>query len=191
MSIKNFEQFINESAEVNKERLSINDIINDAYTKLIETSKNVFENNIKKLTLQFPYIDNAINLAIERYGDIFVGDPDISISSPKYGNNMDEIVIYFNTNVPSIEYKNYEDDVNEFNKKFENIGEEFYFKASKHNIDIYNNKFEINAGFYDGEHDDDPLYFKMFINGIYSDYLVDFCKKNYCIDELIDQLKNI
>ena len=36
MSIKNFEQFINESAEVNKERLSSNDIINDAYSKLLK-----------------------------------------------------------------------------------------------------------------------------------------------------------
>ena len=39
MSIKKFEQFINESVEVNKERLCNNEAMNEIYSKLVELSR--------------------------------------------------------------------------------------------------------------------------------------------------------
>ena len=80
MSVKKFEQFINESVEVNNERLSNNDVINDAYSKLVELSKKSFERSVKKLTLQFNLIERAIKMITEKYGDIIVGNPTIEIN---------------------------------------------------------------------------------------------------------------
>lgn len=181
MSIKKFEQFINEGFRFNEERLSSNDVINDAYTKLIKISKNTFENNIKKLTLQFPYIDKAIDLIMETYGDIFVSDPDVRVE-----RDMDQIVIFFETDIPSIKYEKYNDEIDKFNKKLKNICEDFSIEASEEGIDIYENNFEIYCSFLNarGRYIDDTLTLQIEIKGLFSDYLINFCKENNVIDEL-------
>lgn len=184
MSIKKFKQFINEGFGFNKERLSSYDKINNAYTKLIETSKNTFEKNIKKLTLQFPYIDEAMNSLMETYGDIIVGEPNIILDSPRLGYDMSSIAFIFNTDIPSSEYDEYEDKIDNFNKQFRNIGEDFYIEASNEGIDIYENIFEIEFCFLEGRFDDDTLTLQVIIRGLQTEYLIDFCKKNYVIDEL-------
>lgn len=191
MSVKKFEQFIKESVEVNNERLSNNDVINDAYNKLVELSKKSFERSVKKLTLQFNLIERAIKMITEKYGDIIVGNPTIEINpidksfrdDISYGMNC--IDIYIDTNIPSIEYDNYQNDYDDFISELNSMFDKEYNMTEY--CDMFNDSLYIDDAYFKYNHYDDnePMKISMVINGIYTTGLVNLCVfNNYERDEL-------
>ena len=129
MNIKKFEQFVNESVENNINSLCNNKDINDAYSKLIEISKKSFNEYIAKLTAQLRLIDQTIEMIMDKYGNHIVGEPEVYIDKIDNGysrNGMDNIELSFNTNIPSTEYEDYMDDIDEtLRKEIENAFDEF------------------------------------------------------------------
>ena len=191
MSVKKFEQFIKESVEVNNERLSNNDVINDAYNKLVELSKKSFERSVKKLTLQFNLIERAIKMITEKYGDIIVGNPTIEINpidksfrdDISYGMNC--IDIYIDTNIPSIEYDNYQNDYDDFISELNSMFDKEYNMTEY--CDMFNDSLYIDDAYFKYNHYDDnePMKISMVINGIYTTGLVNLCVfNNYERDKL-------
>ena len=191
MSVKKFEQFIKESVEVNNERLSNNDVINDAYNKLIELSKKSFERSVKKLTLQFNLIERAIKMITEKYGDIIVGNPIIEINpidksfrdDISYGMNC--IDIYIDTNIPGIEYDNYQNDYDDFISELNSMFDKEYNMTEY--CDMFNDSLYIDDAYFKYNHYDDnePMKISMVINGIYTTGLVNLCVfNNYERDKL-------
>jgi hypothetical protein len=191
MSVKKFEQFINESVEVNNERLSNNDVINDAYSKLVELSRKSFERSVKKLTLQFNLIERAIKMITEKYGDIIVGNPTIEINpidksfrdDLSYGMNC--IDIYIDTNIPSIEYDNYQDDYDDFISELNSMFDKEYNMTEY--CDMFNDSLYIDDAYfkYNRYDDNEPMKISMVINGIYTTGLVNLCIfNNYDRDKL-------
>lgn len=191
MSVKKFEQFINESVEVNNEILSNNDVINDAYSKLVELSRKSFERSVKKLTLQFNLIERAIKMITEKYGDIIVGNPTIEINpidksfrdDISYGMNC--IDIHIDTNIPSIEYDNYQDDYDDFISKLNSMFNKEYNMTEY--CDMFNDSLYIDDAYFKYNHYDDnePMKISMVINGIYTTGLVNLCVfNNYDRDKL-------
>lgn len=137
MSIKNFEQFINESVEINKERLSNNDVINDTFSKLVNKSRQIIEQNVEKLIAELKLVDRAIEMINERYGEHIIGEPEIRIAESvrdlDYKNNdpnyrdiqgVYEIYLEFNTDMPSIERDNYYNDLKKLKEEIEDV---FYY----------------------------------------------------------------
>jgi hypothetical protein len=129
MNIKKFDQFVNESVENNINSLCNNKDINDAYSKLIEISKKSFNEYIAKLTAQLRLIDQTIEMIMDKYGNHIVGEPEVYIDKIDNGysrNGMDNIELSFNTNIPSTEYEDYMDDIDEtLRKEIENAFDEF------------------------------------------------------------------
>ena len=129
MNIKKFEQFVNESVENNINSLCNNKDINDAYSKLIEISKKSFNEYIAKLTAQLRLIDQTIEMIMDKYGNHIVGEPEVYIDKIDNGysrNGMDNIELSFNTIIPSTEYEDYMDDIDEtLRKEIENAFDEF------------------------------------------------------------------
>ena len=115
--------------ENNINSLCNNKDINDAYSKLIEISKKSFNEYITKLTAQLRLIDQTIEMIMDKYGNHIVGEPKVYIDKIDNGysrNGMDNIELSFNTNIPSTEYEDYMDDIDEtLRKEIENEFDEF------------------------------------------------------------------
>ena len=185
MSIKNFEQFINESAEVNKERLSRNDIINDAYSKLLNLSRDCFDKNIKKLTLQLNLIDQVIKMIKERFGEHIVGEPEIYIheiemdSNNKYyySEGMYEIDFDFNTDIPFNEDYDPEDydkdNIDALNEEIKKLFNRDYFDLDGEEDRLYTK----GVCFYNYNRNDN-MTIKIEIDGIYTSGLINLCRCN-------------
>ena len=191
MSIKKFEQFINESVEVNKEKLCNNETINNAYSKLVEFSRQSFERNIEKLTLQLKLIDRAIEMIKERYGEHIISEPEIYIKEIETGSNgsyyksegMYTIDLEFNTDIQCSEHDDYQDDINNLKREINKVFNEEY---NNEYIDIYEEPLYIRESYFHdyGKKDDEPMEMNICIDGIFTTGLISLCRFNNDVDDL-------
>ena len=180
MSIKNFEQFINESVEVNKERLCNNEAMNEIYSKLVELSRQSLDRNIEKLTLQLKLIERAFEMIKEKYGEHIVGEEkEIRIGGDigrnyhrDYYDGMNDIEIEFNTDIPSIEYEDYYDD---FVVKLENNINDLFDLEYNNEYVNWEDRLNIDLGIDD---ENDPLKISVRVSGINTIGLINLCQYN-------------
>jgi hypothetical protein len=195
MSIKKFEQFINESVEVNKEKLCNNETINNAYSKLVELSRQSFERNIEKLTLQLKLIDRAIEMIKGRYGDHIISEPKIYIKEIETGSNgsyyksegMYTIDLEFNTDIQCSEHDDYQDDIDNLEREINKVFNDEY---NNEYIGIYEEPLYVRESYFHeyGKKDNEPMEIIIRIDGIFTTGLISLCRFNnssYNLEKLL------
>jgi hypothetical protein len=109
--IKNFNEFINESASTQEVKFSIYDEINEPFAEYI--NKEEFriqqeqENLYKTQDLLedvLSDLDNTVEMVQRDFEDVIVGEPKIVTNVVKYDEGECEVKVIFDTNVP-FDYK--------------------------------------------------------------------------------------
>jgi hypothetical protein len=109
--IKNFNEFINESASTQEVKFSIYDEINEPFVEYI--NKEEFriqqeqENLYKTQDLLedvLSDLDNTVEMVQRDFEDVIVGEPKIVTNVVKYDEGECEVKVIFDTNVP-FDYK--------------------------------------------------------------------------------------
>ena len=94
--IQKFNQFINESANGAQNPLSVHEKINDAYFAFLTRAEDRFNMMRDKITEILDAMDKAIETAVEEFGDIIVGAPQVTVAY-----DLSDIEVKFETTIPN------------------------------------------------------------------------------------------
>jgi len=94
--IQKFNQFINESTSGAQNPLSVHEKINDAYSAFITRAEDRLNMMRNKVTEILNAMDKAVETAVEEFGDIIVGEPQITVAY-----DLSDIDIKFDTTIPN------------------------------------------------------------------------------------------
>lgn len=93
--IQKFDQFINESNGA-QNPLSHSDKINDAYSAFLTRAEDRFNMMRDKITEILAAMDKAVETAVEEFGDIIVGAPQVTVAY-----DLSDIEVKFDTTIPN------------------------------------------------------------------------------------------
>lgn len=93
--IKNYNQFVNENANI-QNPLSIHEKINEPFTAFIEKAQERLNNFTEHITYMLGQMDKAIGEVLEDFDYAVVGEPEITVAS-----DLEEIEVYIHTNIPN------------------------------------------------------------------------------------------
>lgn len=94
--IQKFNQFINESTNGAQNPLSTSDKINDAYSAFLTRAEDRFNMMRNTVTEILADMDKAVETAVEEFGDIIVGAPQITVAY-----DLSDIEVKFDTTIPN------------------------------------------------------------------------------------------
>ena len=93
--IQKFNQFINESNGA-QNPLSHSDKINDAYSAFLTRAEDRFNMMRDRITEILAAMDKAVETAVEEFGDIIVGAPQVTVAY-----DLSDIEVKFDTTIPN------------------------------------------------------------------------------------------
>ena len=94
--IQKFEQFINESTSGAQNPLSHSDKINDAYSAFLTRAEDRLNMMRSKVTEILAAMDKAVQTAVDEFGDIIVGAPQVTVAY-----DLSDIEVKFDTTIPN------------------------------------------------------------------------------------------
>ena len=109
--IKNFNEFVNESASTQEVKFSIYDEINKPFVDYIRKEEIRIQQEQEDLYKTQKYLEDVLrhlDMTVENvkkdFEDVIVGEPKIETNISKYGDGECEVKVIFDTNVP-FDYK--------------------------------------------------------------------------------------
>jgi hypothetical protein len=94
--IQKFNQFINESTNGTKNKLSVHEAINEPFSKFIYRAQDRLDNYKEHIEYLLNQMDKAIGEVMEDFDYAVVGEPTFNVES-----DMSEIEVLFRTNIPN------------------------------------------------------------------------------------------
>ena len=94
--IQKFNQFINESVSGAQNPLSVHEKINDAYSAFLTRAEDRLNMMRNKVTEILAAMDKAVETAVNEFGDIIVGAPQVTVAY-----DLSDIEVKFDTTIPN------------------------------------------------------------------------------------------